>query len=528
MPNMMYRSDLFKGGLRDGIVYALSNSSGSNWRIARSLVGEVGPNSWIDASDMPVVNIRETDRPGFVRGERPSSYFERQEGETRKFVEFRLVKLLRKICPDTYTDKEWAEFGDWLTPRVWPVWNFELLRGSAIRTAYHESSYAYGSGSLSNSCMRYTSCKSFFQLYWKNPDVCALLVSKDANDKINGRALIWTTDDGTVVSDRIYGNDKTISAMKKYISEQGWWLRGEFDGYNWSWVKPDGDVEQRNFRVNVRKCDFQTYPYMDTFRTLDKSGGFISTDPEEGDWSLSSTSGDSSFLGRRSTCSECGGRYRSRNGWMVNGQRTMCRPCGERSTARCVYCDVWQRREDMQRVEGHWYCEAHVPEPCALCQSATPPSRAVERTEHGRVCQPCYNNLYAGETYVTADGHTLTRLEYEGREECGRCHRYWSAFHTYPIPLYWHHGASVSECRECRSARRVREQEDGRNEIRQALSAMQRWRERWGIEGADNAEFRSTCGCNECQDFRASQIEDEATLALTRTPSIRDRMEAMR
>jgi hypothetical protein len=81
MPNMMYRSDLFKGGLRDGIVYALSNSSGSNWRIARSLVGEVGPNSWIDASDMPVVNIRETDRPGFVRGERPSSYFERQEGE---------------------------------------------------------------------------------------------------------------------------------------------------------------------------------------------------------------------------------------------------------------------------------------------------------------------------------------------------------------------------------------------------------------------------------------------------------------
>ncbi len=71
-----------------------------------------------------------------------------------------------------------------------PEDRFELVCGDDIKKWYSESAYQYDKGQLSNSCMRYDQCQSYFDIYTKNPEVCQLLILHDDNqEKIIGRAF---------------------------------------------------------------------------------------------------------------------------------------------------------------------------------------------------------------------------------------------------------------------------------------------------------------------------------------------------
>lgn len=149
-------------------------------------------------------------------------------------------------------------------------WNldgrFELVEGELIRKWYNKENYASRSGQLGNSCMRYESCSSYFDIYVYNPKVCKLLVLYDDPNRtlISGRALIWKTESGETYVDRIYTNkDSDIKLFENYVEKLGWTTK-------WSYSRS----------VKLEVWDFEKYPYMDSFSILDIKSGILTTDED--------------------------------------------------------------------------------------------------------------------------------------------------------------------------------------------------------------------------------------------------------
>lgn len=130
--------------------------------------------------------------------------------------------------------------------------SFEIVDGEAIKHWYLVDNYSAIESQLGSSCMRHKSCQDFFSIYIENPDVCKLLILKDASgEKINGRALLWTDVDGNKWMDRVYCiKDSYMNLFNKWATDNGYQ-----NIYN---TKTD-------CKIKVKNKDYVQYPYMDTF-----------------------------------------------------------------------------------------------------------------------------------------------------------------------------------------------------------------------------------------------------------------------
>lgn len=141
---------------------------------------------------------------------------------------------------------------------------FQLVEGDDILTSYLEDNYDVKSGQLINSCMRLQKCQEYLNIYCKNPDKVKLLVLKlnPDSDKIIGRALIWTLDNGKTYMDRAYTSfNSDIDLYKTYAKER------DYLTYY---------VSKSDMSVSLKEFDFERYPYMDTLIYLDMDGGVLS------------------------------------------------------------------------------------------------------------------------------------------------------------------------------------------------------------------------------------------------------------
>jgi len=166
---------------------------------------------------------------------------------------------------------------------------FEIVDGEDIRKWYSEDKYSTKSGQLGNSCMRYNSCKDYFDIYIENPEVCQLLIFKTLNgEKLLGRALLWTNVDGKKLMDRIYTTkDNYIKLFKKWADEKDY--KQIYD-------------EDFSTTIKVESKDYELYPYMDTFKYYSKEKGLLyndSSDVERPYYRLEDTGGSSSFYEKR-------------------------------------------------------------------------------------------------------------------------------------------------------------------------------------------------------------------------------------
>lgn len=133
---------------------------------------------------------------------------------------------------------------------------FKLVKGEDIKYWYSSSNYAANSGQLGNSCMRYDKCQSYFDIYTRNPDVCQLLIY-EKDDKLLGRALVWTLDNGKKYMDRIYTIKDNIDIL--FIR----WADENNVSYS--------STEQMKVNLSIKwDIDFIIdeeiqFPYMDTF-----------------------------------------------------------------------------------------------------------------------------------------------------------------------------------------------------------------------------------------------------------------------
>ena len=165
--------------------------------------------------------------------------------------------------------------------------NFELVSGEDIRKWYLSSNYEIVRGQLGNSCMRYTDCQTYFDIYVKNPEVCQLLILKsdDNKDKIKGRALVWKLTDGTYYMDRIY----TINDSDRLLFLDYARLKKIQYSYDSNKIGENIEVQLGNHGY------YNKYPYMDTFLAYSPSKNMLSDDdtlwPSSGYYLLQETDG---------------------------------------------------------------------------------------------------------------------------------------------------------------------------------------------------------------------------------------------
>lgn len=170
---------------------------------------------------------------------------------------------------------------------------FKLVKGEDIRFWYAESNYykepGTNGGGLGQSCMRYDSsskegknCQSFFDIYCKNPEKCQLLILTNQNNKLLGRALVWSnlrkpTD--RVFMDRIYVTKQSDAELfKKYAMEQGWIYKYDQQAYDHSYMDA-GTRVNKSIAVQLKPAEYKTYPFMDTLKYYNPTTGRLGSDP---------------------------------------------------------------------------------------------------------------------------------------------------------------------------------------------------------------------------------------------------------
>ena len=133
-----------------------------------------------------------------------------------------------------------------------------------------------GGGTLNDSCMN--GDREYLELYSECPSV-RILCLMNTEDKLSGRALLWTLPDGNTLVDRMYvAQDHYYDMFIDYAIENGWMYKKKYKTYQdgMEFILK-GEVIVKTYKLNTN-TDYSYYPYIDTFRY--GSDGWISNDED--------------------------------------------------------------------------------------------------------------------------------------------------------------------------------------------------------------------------------------------------------
>jgi hypothetical protein len=184
---------------------------------------------------------------------------------------------------------------------------FKIVEGDKIKKYYQTENYKYRyNGSLGKSCMN---DEDYFRLYSKNPEVCKMIVLVDGDDLLLGRALLWKLSKTPVEGvnwfmDRVYtAYDEDVERFKRFANQNGF-ITKAFNSY----IRKEGlkfiykgTTYKGKATVELQHGNFRKYPYVDTFKFLNKDKDKLSNVGFEKGWVLDSTGGD------RDRCEYCEG-----------------------------------------------------------------------------------------------------------------------------------------------------------------------------------------------------------------------------
>lgn len=267
---------------------------------------------------------------------------------------------------------------------------FRIIEGSEIVDAYRDR--IGGSSCMTGEGSKYT------EIYALNPDVVKMLVFDDGS--MTGRCLIWKTNEGPIVADRIYPNGgRHIEEFKRYISEQGWHRRENnsypqgqgFDGI-------DGDLT-----VTLEIPDPPIYPYMDSFRLYRESrdvswsDNTITLHTMYGISALSSTEGDGpGHEDNRVSCYICNDRIDEDDAYTSSSGQIYCESCYGARFTRCGLCGDECASDSAHTVRTGRYSTEEWCDDCFENDAFT--------------CEDCGDNF-----------HIDNRVVVEGDGYCSRC-----------------------------------------------------------------------------------------------------------
>jgi hypothetical protein len=287
---------------------------------------------------------------------------------------------------------------------------FDVVDGEEIGNWYHYNTYYNRNGTLGSSCMSNVSTR-YFDIYITNKDVCKLVILKSTEDesKIVARALLWKLRDGKQFMDRIYTiNDSDVNLFRDYAKENGWYSKYYNSSSDNSLAyAPDGSTIQLTLIVDIRKGDYNGYPYLDTVKYFNPNSGTLSNDKDNDDYTLENT--DGTAQGECSTCDgegrvdcyECDGSGRVECNECGGHGDTECNDCEGSGNEECSTCDGEGSTTDDEGNEVNCKdCDGDGKNDCGNCNGGG----RLECGKCGGDCdQECYN----------CDG--------EGRVDCREC-----------------------------------------------------------------------------------------------------------
>jgi hypothetical protein len=222
----------------------------------------------------------------------------------------RLVRSILTKNKISFTDKELEEFVTEFKAQHDIINgksdNIKIVSGDDIKYWYDENNYkseGLEGTELGNSCMRYSKCQKYFDIYTKNPNQCRMVIYLEG-DKLIGRSLLWKiTNLDIYYMDRIY----VINNSDKKVM-MDWVLNNIKDRKIAFYQKPSSfdhsNMDQNSYSKDMEitldnSGEFTFYPYMDTFDQYDyeklttrhgditlnsTSGGYEGSDEEDGVW----------------------------------------------------------------------------------------------------------------------------------------------------------------------------------------------------------------------------------------------------
>lgn len=225
--------------------------------------------------------------------------------------EIKLGRFINTLFPNEYSSKDIEEYVNVFKSVVKRNdFKFKIVKGKEIVKYYNQYNYLNDRGTLGSSCMRYSWCSNYFDIYTKNDRICSLLILVNDDDKLLGRALLWNDfkfisdiendieiPDITpkLIMDRIYYSEDYI----KYLFIE--WANNNNSMYRYSDIYESNNkfVYLNNeyktlIKIELDRNGFDYYPYMDTFRVIYGDSIFNKLDAsyEDGESSLTDTNGN--------------------------------------------------------------------------------------------------------------------------------------------------------------------------------------------------------------------------------------------
>lgn len=280
-------------------------------------------------------------------------------------------------------------------------------------------------------CMTGLSNSSKLVLYRDNPEKVKLLTVEG----YNCRALIWKTDDGMNVLDRIYpAGHSLIPTIRKWAVDNGYLLRSHADSYiNYSRTIALSDDSLRKITLkNTSK-----YPFLDTFvfAEIDKDNIIISNDIEFGDMVLQNQHGEYIKYQR---CECCNRKTLAGDGYEFEGKK-YCSHCYSKYVVRCSCCANYSLKENCiiaNKKDNALICKTCIKSnyiKCLTCDEYFH-KNTIKKVNTKELCMTCYNKVYtrcacckrndlvkdSDETKKVGDNYFCTKC-YKEIKECSEC-----------------------------------------------------------------------------------------------------------
>ena len=275
----------------------------------------------------------------------------RQDDKTTEIAAGKLLRKLPWVLERTDADIE--KMCNTLKSFLCPPITFKIVEGEDIRHWYHEDRYFYKSGTLINSCMRYSACQDYIEMYVKTD--CKMLIATNSDNKLMGRAILWPRsmwnknyfEHSDYIMDRIYGTETTIVRFKQYaIKNHFVYKKHQNFSDTQSFMVPMSKDKTANYeevskrmQMNWDQHGFNYWPYADTFNTLiDTHQG--AKNFGEGEM-LTETNGYTNEERCEFECYDCGNTCHVDDGNWVDDEQ-YCHDC----TVYSDYCDESYRSSD--------------------------------------------------------------------------------------------------------------------------------------------------------------------------------------
>ncbi len=215
-------------------------------------------------------------------------------------VDVKVGRFVRRLLGDDFTDAQIEDFvNKWKSSFQVEGEKFEFRTGNGIVEAYDTTNYhgEEGYNPLWNSCMNNRTDLVDFYLYVNDLEMVVLV---DSEDKIMGRALLWTDDEGRKLLDRVYYiNDKDYYKFINLAKENGWYYKKRNISGGSTWIlngqeqKIQAKIKFPIESISQLQDDWGNpkFPYVDSFYYLSEEGFLMNFEPSSSYYVLNDTDG---------------------------------------------------------------------------------------------------------------------------------------------------------------------------------------------------------------------------------------------